>query len=545
MAISWGAWEDSGGNGMRVGLDVSWEAISHSETAATCTIEIWTENRYAYSDSQVLNYGGSISGSTSFSNTSGGGAVKRATKTYTYDYASTSYGTSPGTRTFSASLSGAYNGVTPSKSVTTTIPPRPIAAPAAPTNVAVSRVSDTTTKLTWTNKSTSGEPWTNVDVDWDPANDGTWLNKATLGNVSSYSDSGTAANSEYRYRVRATNSAGVSAFVNTDVIYTTPNPPTTAVRTPSGSDQVITWANKGGYTEYQTEVWRSVNDVWSLLATKSTGVTSHTDVAPSTADRIKYKVRHRTYTGAQPTLYSTYSNETTETAGVTIPPLAPTNLLPSGGQNVDPTNAITFTWHHNDGGDSAAQTQYEFQYRINGGAWVNSGAITSSTSSHTLAANTFATGQTVEWQVRTKGADASFSPWSSIASFNAVVRRKIAPEIDLNTGHLEVDVSSFDWTAPTLAQSWVNFGSGFTTAGRCKRGGIVYLKGVMKSGTISTTAVVFNLPVGWRPKERKVFMVISNGTVGRLDILANGDVIFYAGNSTYYSIDGISFPAEQ
>jgi predicted outer membrane repeat protein len=77
MAIEWGGWE----NHIRVGIDVSWEAISHGETAATATVKIYTDVDQTWSDTQTLNFGGSISGSTTFSNnqTSGSGAALRAT----------------------------------------------------------------------------------------------------------------------------------------------------------------------------------------------------------------------------------------------------------------------------------------------------------------------------------------------------------------------------------------------------------------------------------------------------------------------------------
>lgn len=554
MAISWGAWEYSGGNGMRVGIEVDWEAVSHGEAAATATVKYYTENQYSYSDSQSLNLGGAIDGSISFSNNQGGAVTLRGTRTYTYNYPSNSYGSSPGSRTFSASLSGAYNGVTPSKSVTSNIPARPIAAPAAPTNVAVSRVSDAQQKITWTNRSTAGEPWSRVNVDKDLNDDNSWTNLVDAsGGASSAADSGTAANQKIRYRVRSENSAGVSAFVETGLIFTTPSPPSSCTRTPSGADQVVTWANKTGYTEYITEVWRSVNGVWSLLTTKSAGVTSHTDVAPSTADRIKYRVRHRTNGGVQGNLYSAYSNETTETAGQTFPPLAPTNLTPSGSANLDPEKAITLSWKHNHGGDSAPQQNYEIQYRVNGGSWTTIGPNASATQSHTIAANTFANQDSVEWQVRTKGADAAYSPWSAIAQFDAVITRQIAPMLDLNTGRLEADATGHEWKnvgaagQPAFQNSWVNYdaaGTGFEEAGFCKRGGIVYLKGLVKSGTISTTAPIFTLPLGYRPKNTRLFGTISNSAIGRIDIQPDGDVIPVTGSNAWISLDGISFPAE-
>lgn len=545
MAIEWGAWEDSGGNGMRVGIDVTWEAISHSETVATATVKYYTENRYGYSDNQTLSLGGSIGGSIGFSNNQGGEVTLRGTRTYDYTYSASSYGTSPGSKTFSASLSGAYNGVTPSKSVTKAIPARPIAAPAAVTSAAASRVSDTVTRVSWVRHATAGEPYTTMWA-YQSTNGGAFAAVTTniSGSVSSW-DRATVANTKYRFRIYADNSAGTSPYDETGDIFTTPAAPSNCVRTPSGADQVVTWTNKTGYTEYQTEVWRSVNGVWSLLATKSSGVTSHTDVAPSSADRIKYRVRHKTTAGSQPVLYSVNSNETSETAGVTIPPLAPTNLDPSGGENVDPSKAITLSWKHNHGGDSAPQSAYELQYRVNGGSWTNTGAVTSTTQSRTIAADTFASTDAVEWQVKTKGADATYSPWSSIASFTAIRPRKIPTQVDFNTGHVEADASGFDWTAATLQNSWVDYGGAWETAAFCRRAGVTYLRGLIKNGTVTSGTTIMVLPVGYRPSAAKHFACVSNNAVCTLQVYPNGDVKIGANaNATWVSLANISFPSE-
>ena len=139
MAIDWGSWQYASGNGMRVGIDVSWGSSAYSVTSITATVLIYTQNQYAYSDAQTLTYGGSISGTTNYTNSTGptsgttpDTARLRATKTYTWTYAAGSYITSPSTRTFSAAVSGAFNGVTPSKSVNSAVPGRQGTTPDAP-----------------------------------------------------------------------------------------------------------------------------------------------------------------------------------------------------------------------------------------------------------------------------------------------------------------------------------------------------------------------------------------------------------------------------
>lgn len=451
MAISWGAWEYSGGNGMRVGLDVSWEAISHTETVATCTIKVYTENQYDYGDTQTLSYGGSIGGSTTFSNNSSGGAVLRATKTYDYTYPSSSYGSSPGSRTFSASLSGAYNGVTPSKSVTSNIPARPIAAPAAPSSVSFSRVSDTSTKVSWANNATSGEPYETLTLQRS-VNGGSWVTvSSSIGGTTTSYTNGTAANWRIDYQVRANNDAGSSGYASSSsYIFTTPDAPTSPLRTgPSAGagDQVVSWTNEAGYSEYNTEVWGADNGNWALRATVGSGATSWTHTAPDPTKKWKYKVRHKTTTGTQGTLYSAYSAETTETAGQTTPPLAPTNLQPKGIQ-VDPTLPQSLAWTFNPGQAGDTQTNREVQHRLAGAtSWTTTGKVASASTSYSLPANTYLDGQTVEWQVRTWGADPVESPWSELATFTTVVTPlpadpvKVPLQLDLFTGQVEASTS--------------------------------------------------------------------------------------------------------
>lgn len=448
MAVTWGAWEYSGGNGMRVGIEITWETVTHSESGATATIEIWTENQYSYNDNQKLTYGGSISGSTDFNNTQGGAQTLRATKTYTYTYDSDEYGSSPGSRTFSASLSGAFNGVTPSVSKSSSIPARPYAAPAAQTSVSATYVSDTTGTVKWTRNTTAGAPYDSQELQ-QRANNGSWttVTSSISGSATSYSDTN-RINNKYEYRLRATNSAGTSGYSSTsNAIWTTPDLPTGATRTTSGANQVISWTNAPPYTEFSTEVWSSANDAaYTLLATVAGPGTSYTHSSPSTATRWKYKVRHKTTSGT--TLYSAYSAETTQTAGTTSAPAAPTNLSPSGGQVLDPTVATTLTWQHNPT-DTTAQTKYQVQHRVVGaGTWTQTAVITSSVSQHVLAANTYASGQNIEWQVATYGASATQGAWSASATVTYTAIRRLPVYMELHSGKLEAEIEHYANRAP-------------------------------------------------------------------------------------------------
>src|SRR3954471_15471582 len=72
--------------------------------------------------------------------------------------------------------------------------------------------------------------------------------------------------------------------------------------------------------------------------------------------------------------------------------------------------------------------------------------------------------------------------------------------------------SDTGWIAPTLAGAWANHTPGtWAVAGYRRKNGIVYLKGLVKSGT----GTIFTLPNGFRPVEATHMAVPSNGgTVG-------------------------------
>lgn len=114
--------------------------------------------------------------------------------------------------------------------------------------------------------------------------------------------------------------------------------------------------------------------------------------------------------------------------------------------------------------------------------------------------------------------------------------------IDLGSSGV-IYTSGRSWNSPTLLNGWTNNGSGFEPAGYYKDAlGIVRLKGLIKGGTMGTTAFV--LPVGHRPANRRAFPVVTSGGLGRVDIDTSGNVIvmtYGTASNGYVSLDGIQF----
>lgn len=99
--------------------------------------------------------------------------------------------------------------------------------------------------------------------------------------------------------------------------------------------------------------------------------------------------------------------------------------------------------------------------------------------------------------------------------------------------------TTLSFSAASFSNSWVNYGSPFDNQGYAKDHQRVYLRGVIKSGTVN--AIIFNLPAGYRPANRKMLVVITDTGVGRLDILNDGNVYLISGGNGYVNLDGLSF----
>ena len=159
MAIQWGGYKSVGGPvDFRAGIDITYSPTTITSSTASVTV---TTRIYLGASGSAEALGGSytVTGDDSGSATGvawdlnpGGGTALFATltETVTLNYGSTQ------TFTINATIrpSGSWPGSV-SHSRTVTLPARPVSAPAAPTNVAVSRVSDTRQTVTWTRNATT------------------------------------------------------------------------------------------------------------------------------------------------------------------------------------------------------------------------------------------------------------------------------------------------------------------------------------------------------------------------------------------------------
>lgn len=98
------------------------------------------------------------------------------------------------------------------------------------------------------------------------------------------------------------------------------------------------------------------------------------------------------------------------------------------------------------------------------------------------------------------------------------------------------------WTDATLLNGWTNYGSPFHNAGYTKDlAGVVRIRGLINSGTLTPSTPLFRLPDGYKPLNKLLINVQSTDALGRVDITANGDVVIVIGTAGWTSIDNISF----
>jgi hypothetical protein len=112
---------------------------------------------------------------------------------------------------------------------------------------------------------------------------------------------------------------------------------------------------------------------------------------------------------------------------------------------------------------------------------------------------------------------------------------------------VQIGASGPDWTAMSLTSSWANYGSGYSPAQYWKSNGIVYVEGMIKSGTVGSGSPFFTFPQGYRPGGVLQFTGNASGGIADLRVYAGGQAYVYAlysGTNASVSISQIHFPAE-
>ncbi|OJU39678.1 MAG: hypothetical protein BGN97_00210 [Microbacterium sp. 69-10] len=291
--------------------------------------------------------------------------------------------------------------------------------PQTPSGLTLNRVSDTRIDLSWSKAGTTTSAVVHRQTD-----DGAWQQVgAPSGNVTSFSDTTASEGHKYRYRVAGVAAAGTSAWSATATVYTSPVAPTGVSATRSGMDIVVKASTVPPFV-----TGFDVMDDTTVVATNVSLPWTH--VAPDPGVPHTYKLRGVAPGGVQGA-WSASSN----TVQLIAPPAAPVNLAPNGAVRASDA-AVRLSWTHNPV-DSSAQSAYELQWRPVGGSWTTLTGATAAFRDVSLPLGD------VEWQVRTKGTDPAFSPWSAVAVVTVITRPGVA-----------ITQPDTDWDASTLTVTW-------------------------------------------------------------------------------------------
>lgn len=114
------------------------------------------------------------------------------------------------------------------------------------------------------------------------------------------------------------------------------------------------------------------------------------------------------------------------------------------------------------------------------------------------------------------------------------------------TGWVKV-LEDTGWAALPLSGNWVNFGGSYGAARYRRIHGVVYVTGLVKSGTTIAGQAIGTLPVGFRPAAYIMRSVAASNTanVGQVDVTPTGQILHGAGVSATFTSLEFSFPAEQ
>jgi len=438
MAYTYGSYVGPGGaQRMRVGYEIvsiSPASPSPSTTQVTVRVRVafMTAGYGVYDVSNLFAITGDISKSSSavIDNGSGGalpGGQERVIDDFTVNFSLVRGSTQ--TKTFTVSLSGVDaigSGYTAQVAGSVVIPARPYDAPAAPSGLVVTRVSDSQQTLSWSRNATADAPYssqqvrrrTRIGTSW-----GSWSTIATVaGTAQSYTDNTTIADRDYEFAIVAVNATGTATSAAARIQTTPAAPSALAAAKTAGGDIEVTLTPASQIAACEYELYHSTDGGanWSLLDTLAPGELTFLHTSPSPSDSHTYRARAVT---PDVSLYSDYA--TSNTVQLLAPPAAPTTLSPNGGV-VDASEDVHLTFEHTPA-DTTPMEQFQVRHREAGAvSWTEETEVSSDTALWTLPAGTYASGQTVEWQVRTWGAHADPSPWSATATIIMSTRPTVA-----------------------------------------------------------------------------------------------------------------------
>ena len=218
-------------------------------------------------------------------------------------------GLTPGTTYYYIVL--AYNGTGVSPYSNQASATTPVINP--PSGLTATTLASNQLRINWADN--SGDE-TGFKIERKTGATGTWAQITTVAvNVTSYTNTGLAANTAYYYRVRSYNAGGNSPYSNEANATTfVVNPPSTLTATTYNANQInLAWRdNSTNETGFKIERKTGAGGAWAQIATVGANVVSYQSkgLTPSTS----YYFRVRSYYGTGNSPYSNEANATTRAA---------------------------------------------------------------------------------------------------------------------------------------------------------------------------------------------------------------------------------------
>jgi hypothetical protein len=269
--------------------------------------------------------------------------------------------------------------------------------PSAPTSVTAAAVGSLRIDLGWTDNSSNETSFTLQRRQWVNDAWGTWATVASPpANATSHSDTGLTPETGYRYRIRACNSYGCSAWALSPVLqtpsYFVPAAPASVAATVVSAGQVdLAWSDVSDENHYTVQRRPYVDGVWgswTTIAAPAADVTSLSDTGVAPETTYRYRVRACAHDGC-----SAYTLSPVVTTPQALPPAAPATLTATA---LGPTS-VGLAWP-----DVAGETSYVLQRRIRvDGVWGPWGAVTTTAADVTGYTDaTLTAGSTVRYNVQ-------------------------------------------------------------------------------------------------------------------------------------------------
>jgi len=297
-----------------------------------------------------------------------------------------------------------------------------LAVPDAPTIGRCYRISDTQQVVAWTRAATADNPNKpatshEVQVQTDETTAAEQTIATPTGSAAQVTHSGTAANHRYRYRVRARNSGGNSAWSAwSEWIATTPAAPVVTATTKQGTAITTAWTNNAPHQSGVDVFYKAGAAAFVAEASLGAATTSYLDADPNPAEVAQYALQARI--DNVPLVVGTTSLWSAQVTGPTgqlqAPPQAPTVTLTPAAVADLALSALRVDVTHRPV-DSTPQSACEVRYReVGDPSWV-----TASLGTAAYVGLSLYNGATWEVQARTKGDHVDWSPWSPSVTIKA------------------------------------------------------------------------------------------------------------------------------